>query len=673
VFESGRTPPAMVAWPLMEAAPEPSLRSPRRPLTAAAATLLLLVGAALLGAGFAGDGSDVDGITPVGGAAVVLLGAALVAAAFGWQVLPRLDGAGVTLLTAMLLLAAWTGATVAWSIAPDRSWDTFNRSVAFTAFLGLGIVLAGAAGRVAARAAAALLSVVLAVVLAWALATKVVPSLDPQGDRVARLREPVEYWNALALLADVAIVLGLWLGASRGHRIAVRVAGGLLCYVAAIALALTLSRAGVGAAAAVVLLWLALSRERVESGLVLAAALIPAALVAGWAFTRPALTEDGATRADRVADGRWLGVLAVGGALVVAGLVAVGSRRSLADSTRRRLSRGLLAAAALVVVAAVVGVGVAASNAASSSSCAEIANDPSRLGSADLTNRWCWWNEAWDVFAANAPEGAGAGSFVAARKRFREDARNVVQPHSVPLQQLADGGVVALGLFALLVLAGLWTCVSVLRRLDEPERVAAAALVAAPAAFLLHSLVDYSWDFLAVTAPTMLALGVLAGAGRPLAGRRRRALLAVGAVLVGLTVLISFSAPRLADESVRDSTRALGEDDFSRAREHADWAELLNPLSVDPLFAHARVSERRNFQTAAERWYVDAVELQPENPETWYALGLFELDVRENPCDGYRFLNEAYTLDPKGQQWFPGGPLDVATDAVNEGACERGS
>jgi O-antigen ligase len=655
----------------MEAAPEPSLRSPRRPLTAAVAVFLLLIGATLLGAAFAGDGSDVDGILPVGGAAVILLGGAVLAAAFGWPVLPRLDPAGVTLLAAMLLLATWTGATVAWSIAPDRSWDAFNRSVAFIAFLGLGVVLAGAAGRVAARAAAGLLSVVLGVVLAWALATKVFPSLDPEGDRVARLREPVEYWNALALLADVAIVLGLWLGAAGGHRTVVRLAGALLAYLATIALALTLSRAGVVAGAVVVLLWLALSRERVESGLVLAAAVAPAALVAGWAFTRPALTEDGATRADRVADGAWLGVLVAAGALLVAGLVALGSRRSLADAARRRLARGLIAVAVLAVVAAGVGVGVAAADTATSSSCAEIANDPSRLGSVDLTNRWCWWNEAWDVFAANAPEGAGAGSFVVARKRFREDARNVVQPHSVPLQQLADGGVVALGLFALLVFAGAWTCVSALRRLDDSERAAAAALVAAPAAYLLHSLVDYSWDFLAVTAPTMLVLGVLAGAGRPLAARRRRPLMAAGALLVVVTVLLSFSSPRLSDEGVRDSTRALGEDDFSRAREHADWAELLNPLSVDPLFAHARVSERRRFQTAAERWYIDAVELQPENPETWYALGLFELDVRENPCDAYQFLNEAYTLDPNGQQWVVGGPLDVARDAVNAGACER--
>jgi len=669
---SGQTPPAMVAWLLMEAAPEPSLRAPHRPLSAATALLVALAGAALLFAAFAGDGSDADGILPVGGAAVVLLGIALVAAAFGWPVLPRLHSSGVVLVGAMLLLAAWTGGTVAWSIAPDRSWEAFNRTLAFTAFLGLGIVLAGAAGRVAARAGAALLSVVLGVVLTWALATKVVPSLDPEGDRVARLREPVDYWNALALLADVALVLGLWLAASRGHRAAVRVAGGLLVYVATLSLALTLSRAGVVAAGAVVLLWLALSRERVEGALVLAASAIPAAAVAGWAFTRPALVEDGATRANRVDDGVWLGVLVGVGALVVVVLVLVASRRTLGETTRRRLARAFVVVGVLAVAAGVTGLAVAAGSAATSSSCAEIANDPSRLGSVDVTNRWCWWNEAWDVFAANSPEGAGAGSFVVARKRYREDARNVVQPHSVPLQQVADGGVAGLGLFVVLVLAAGWTCVAALRRLEAEERAAAAALVAAPVAYLLHSLVDYDWDFLAVTAPTMVALGVLAGAGR-LPGRRRlRPLVGLGAVLLVATVLVSLSFPRLADESVRESTRALGEDDFGRAREQADRAELLNPLSVDPLFAHARVSERRGFTRSAEAWYVEAVELQPENPETWYALGLFEFQVRGNLCAAYEFLNNAYTLDPKGQQWVARGPLDVSRAAVNKGACEPG-
>ena len=47
--------------------------------------------------------------------------------------------------------------------------------------------------------------------------------------------------------------------------------------------------------------------------------------------------------------------------------------------------------------------------------------------------------------------------------------------------------------------------------------------------------------------------------------------------------------------------------------------------------------------------------------------------MRDNLCAAYRYLNNAYTLDPAGNQWVEGGPLDVARDAVNAGGCAPGS
>ena len=306
------------------------------------------------------------------------------------------------------------------------------------------------------------------------------------------------------------------------------------------------------------------------------------------------------------------------------------------------------------------------------SSCSEVVNDPSRLGSLNVNSRWCWWNEATDVFAQHSPLGAGAGTFEIARKRFRSDERSVLQPHSVPLQHLADGGIPGLLFFLALVGAAAWVCVCAVRRLEGGERAAAVALVAAPVAYLAHALVDYTWDFLAVTAPTMVALGVLTGAGRPALPTRRRVLVAVAAVLVGLSVVASFVSPRLAQRDVRSSTVALDDGDFATARDRALRARLLDPLSVEPLYALARIDERRRLLYEAQRHYIDAVELQPENPDTWYTLGLFEFQALGNMCAAYRHLNDAYTLDPSGNQWVKGGPLDVARDAVNAGACGPG-
>ena len=634
-----------------------------------------LVGATLLGSTFAGGGSGPDGVLPVGGAAVLLLAASLVAVGAGRIPPLRLGRSGVALLAATLVLVAWTGASVGWSIVPDRSWESFDKSVACAAFLGLGLVLAALGAGRSARLAGAMLAVVVATTVVGALVAKVFPGLDPGGDRVARLREPVGYWNALALLADVGVVLGLWLAAGAGHRRGVRVAGALLVYASVLSVLLTLSRAGIVVGAGGVALWLLLARGvRVEAGLLLAASALPAALVAGWAFTRPALTEDEALRSDRVTDGRLFGLLAVLGVGVVLLLVQLVTRRSLAARPRRRVGT------VLAVVATVCVVGLAAAAAASAAdavsagrSCDEVVNSAGRLRSLDPNNRLCWWSEALHVFRGHAPLGAGSGSFEIARKRYRHDARNVLEPHSVPLQMLADGGLVGLGLFLALVGAGVAACVCALRRLDGPERVAATALVVVPAVYLGHALVDYDWNFLAVTAPTATALGVLAGAGRPAGSARPRPLLVVGAVALSVVVLVSFAFPRLADRLERTSTIALAQGDLVRAHDRARQARRLDPLSPQPLFALARVAEREGRRAAAERTYIRAVELQPDNPDTWYTLGIYEYEVMRNLCAAYRFLNNAYTLDPSGSQWRPGGPLDVARDAVNAGRCAPGS
>ncbi len=650
----------------MDAAPEPSARA----LGTAASLLALAVAGTLLGAGLAGDGSDVGGILPVGGGAVVAAAVALAAVGLGLLAAPALGREGVALVVVLALLCLWLGATITWSIAPDRSWEAFNRSLAYLAFLGLGVLLAAAAGRVAARLAGAVLSIVTSVILVWALVAKVFPGLDPEGDRVARLREPVGYWNALALLANVALALGLWLGATRGHRPAVRVAGALLVYVSTLVLLLTLSRSGLVAGSAVVVLWILLARERVEGGLLLVAAATPAVLVAGWAYTRPALVEDVASRADREADGAVLGVLALGGALLVAGLVAFAVRRPLGAVGRARAARGLSVAAVALAAAALAGVVLAVGNTSTSPvSCAEVANDPRRLGSISLSNRICWWRESLDVYSDHQPVGSGAGTFEIARRAHREDARNVSQPHNIALQHLSDAGIGGIALWIALVGAGALVCVRALRRLEGAERAAAAALVAAPAAYLLHSLVDYSWDFLAVTAPVLVALGVLAAAGEA-GATRARPLLTVAAVLVAVVALVSFASPRLSDRDVRASTRALDDRDFARSRELAERARLFNPSSPEPIWALARRSQRLGFLRAAETHYADAVELQPENPETWYRLGMFQYAVRGNLCLAYEYLNRAWGLDRAGEQWVPGGPLDVSRQAVDEGACD---
>ena len=103
----------------------------------------------------------------------------------------------------------------------------------------------------------------------------------------------------------------------------------------------------------------------------------------------------------------------------------------------------------------------------------------------------------------------------------------------------------------------------------------------------------------------------------------------------------------------------------------AERARRLNPLSTAPLEALAVAADAAGEQATAVAWYEEATRLQPDNPDTWYALGLYHAIATRDQCAAYQALNHSYTLDPNGTRWVPGGPLDVARDAVNAGACER--
>ena len=596
---------------------------------------------------------------------------AAVLAVGGWGALAlagrtRQPGGGAVLLGLLLATAAWAGLSLAWSVAPDRSWAELDRTLVFAAFLVVGLLL-GACGPTACRWAAAALVASLGAAVVWALAGKAIPALFPDGGRTARLRDPIGYWNALALAADMLLVLALQLGAAARSRVTVA-GGAMLAYAATVAVLLAASRAGVAAAVLGVALWLWLCRDRVEAALLALAAVLPAAAVAAWTFTRPALVDDGYPRADRVADGAWFGLLLLAGAALVALAALELRRRPLPAAARRTVGRALAGVAVVAILVAAVAAIANAGRIADEFRGGEVTNEPNRFRSFSSNNRLDWWGEAWDIFKADPIGGAGANSFEVARKRYRETASPVTQPHSVPLQFLSGTGLVGLALFGALVAAVAVAAVAARRRLEGGERDAAAPLAVVLTLWLTHALVDYDWDFVAVTGPVLFAAGVLAAAGRP-ARASARPLAAAAAAALAVAAAVSVFTPWLAERSVREVGVALDRGDLAGAADAAERARSLDPLALAPLFARARVEEKRRDYEAALATYREAVRLQPENPETWYELGLYEFD-RGDRCSAYVHLNEAYTLDPSGRQWVPGGPLEQSLEWVNEpGNC----
>ena len=162
-----------------------------------------------------------------------------------------------------------------------------------------------------------------------------------------------------------------------------------------------------------------------------------------------------------------------------------------------------------------------------------------------------------------------------------------------------------------------------LSRVPGAERSAAAALACLALVYALHALVDYDLDFLAVTAPALVAVGALLGAARPPSSVRAgvSGLVALGAVAVAAAVAIAL--PALAERDVDRALAAIDEGRLSDAADAADRARLLNPLSPGPLRARALAADAARDRAAAVAWYEEAAELQPENPDTRYELGLY--------------------------------------------------
>jgi O-antigen ligase len=631
-----------------------------RPLTIGipAALLPAASGALLAAALFLGGGSRDDRLALIGAAAVGAAGLATTAAFFGRLPIPRLDWWSKGSLALLAALVLWSGVGVWWSIAPDLTWRYSNRGLAYAAFCVLGLLVAAAVPR-APRVVAAGLAALVAAVVVWALAGKVAPALYEDSFRFARLRDPLEYWNALALVAGVGLPLALWIASSRAHTSLVRAAGALLLFATTVALLLTYSRGGVAVAAVAVAVWLALTDRRLEGVAALALGGLPALAVSAWAFGRPGLAEDGQAYSVRFDDGvRFGAVLVVVGAAVFA-LAYLAARYEerrpptpeLAERVLRWAALGaagaaVLAVALLFVVADPVDWLGDQADDFTSPATQPVPQGPERIASIGSNNRWGWWREAWEAFTDDPAGGAGAGTFRLVHLRLRDDANVVTEPHNLPLQALAETGLIGLLLAGGAGLAALLAVSGTLRRLAGEERAAAVALAAAALLYPLHGLVDYDWDFVSVSAPFFFTLGVLLAAGAPVRVVRRP-LEALAVAAVATTALASLLTPWLADRRVRAAEESLFADRPAEAADRAEGARSLNPFSVDPLFAAAEAAYAQGDDREALRLYVRATELQPQNPRTWFELGSFEA-VLESYGWAELHLARARQLDPFG-------------------------
>lgn len=629
-----------------------------------AAGCVFAAGLLLFATVFFGSGLSSDRLFWLGSAALVLAGLASALVLAGGGSLPRLEPAGLVFISALAALAAWAGGSLAWSVAPDLSWAAFDRAVVYVAYAVVGILVGTLAPR-APRVAAGGLALLLGAALGWALLGKVFPSLyaEPPGSPFTRLRNPIGYWNALALLGDVALLLALWIASPRRHSHGWRAIGTLLFYVAVVAILLTSSRTGVAVGAAACVAWLALAPHRLESLAVAAIAGAPAAAVSIFAFSRSGLSSFDSHSA-RVHDGAWFGLLLAAGAVLVSvGALALSrwqEREEPLGRRRRTFAVRLAAGIALVAAAAVIGLAFRAGG--PSDWWRDFTNPVAvqgsgGLGSTSSSGRWAWWGEAWRLFEAEPLRGHGASSFAVARRPIRNNDLVVTEPHNTALQFLSELGIVGFLLAALATAAALIVGAAAVRRVKEPQRLPALALMLGLWVYSAHALFDFDWEFVAVTGPTLFVAGLLAATSRPALTPRRRLVPAGVALVAMLASLYSLGAPWLAGRRVDDAYAALDRNDVATAVSKARSAHRLNPLSYQPYWALAGAALVAGDSSAARVAYEKAAILQPENSETWFVLGQYEYRTGRFARACYA-LDLAYRLDPRGPPGKPGGLLD---------------
>ncbi|MGA9283839.1 MAG: O-antigen ligase family protein [Solirubrobacteraceae bacterium] len=496
-------------------------------------------------------------------AAGALVTGAVVFAAAGFR------ARGVWSIGLLLAFTALTGLSVAWSVAPDASWQDAGRMLAYSGLFAAAVALAWIVpGGWRALLGGTVLAAVL--VCAYALLTKVLPgdlTLSAEANFYARLQEPYGYWNAIGLTAAMGTIGCLWLGARRaGHALLNALAypaTGLLI----VTLMLAYSRGALAALAIGVAAWMCMVPLRLRGARVLIVGVLGAAPVVAWDFSRHALSSDGVALGLRTNAGHQLGALLCA-MLILLTLVGVaigffGDRRAPAGSTRRAVG---IVLASLLVLLLLAGVGGLAAtkrgltgtishdlSSLTNPNAPVPANSPGRLTAVGSV-RARYWKEALEIFEAHPALGAGAAGYETARLRYRKQLLDVRQAHGYVVQTLADLGIVGLLislalLFAWMAAAGRPThpfnrrwmvhwpkrgyspeaSASGLRSPPSlrwghaplaytPERIGMLTMLCIVIVFGVHSFADWTWYVPGNAFVALLCAGWLAGRGSLPAG-----------------------------------------------------------------------------------------------------------------------------------------------------------
>jgi len=632
--------------------------------------------------------------------AIMLIGAALVAGALlARRIAPPLYG-GLALL-GLTALAVYTALSITWSLSPADSWLEANRTFAYVAALAGALALVRL---VPDRWAAMLNGIGLGCLLVcgWALVTKVFPEWFAADETFARLREPFGYWNAVGLMAALGVPPLLWLAARRTGNPAANALAWPALGLLIVCMMLSYSRGALLALAIGLAFWFAVVPLRLRGAVALIAASLGAAPVVAWGFARDALSVEQVPLAARSDAGHDLGalLLVLAAALLACGLAVnfLAAQRPPSPRARRLAGRGLLAGLAVVPVAVLIAVAASPGglsgqvsdgwNKLTDPGASTPGNTPDRL-TATSSVRARYWTEAWQIYKSSKLVGAGAGSYVVARSRYRTDRLVVRHAHGYGVQTLADLGLIGVGLSLLVGVA--WAAAAMrstgLRPRDrglpfDPERIGLLTLATVVVIFVTHSLIDWTWYVPGNAVVALLCAGWVAGrpgtrdrlaaagaAAAPRSGRRWRerlrpawrlpsphGLAALGVVLAALAMGWAALQPVFASRAEEKAMDEIELGKLGAAAREARTAADRNPLSLEPIWLLAFIDDARGDTRTAVRDLERAAISQPANTEAWRRLGRYRLTMLGDAEGAVEAFRAAYFLDPASE--------DTASDLI---------
>jgi O-Antigen ligase len=646
--------------------------APRTPGLIAAALLLVILYAAF---DHGAVGLSVDTRLEVALAALAVFGAAawLISGTIRLSA-SRTAAAGVVLLAAF---ACWCGITVFWSVAPDQTWIELNRAISYVLVLCLAIAIGASDERAAPILAKGFFAIALAVTV-YALGQKLFPGLRVAGvldlnqtGTIPRLQEPLGYWNALALFIAMGVPVALALAVDQTRTRRGRLAAGCALLLMLLTIGFSYSRGGLLALAVAVIVVLGAGGEGLRPLLWLAAAVVATIPSLAFGLATRSLTTAGVSLSTREGAGAILAaILAASLAALVAALralLAIEPRLRVSADRARGLRRAALAGVAALVVCGALALALSSrgftgsfSHAWNSFTSTQVVSNynPNRLLTT-ASNRWVWWKEAAGAFSDRPVGGWGAGSFGVVHLLYRRDTLPVQQPHSVPLQFLAETGIVgalfALAAFGFLLRA---SASSVRKWSPGPERVLAAALLAGACGYAVHALYDWDWNIPAVSLPALAFIGVLVGSRRPRdpvkiggPGLGARALWLGGLVVWLCVFALSAVLPSLAGSRANAALvqAASGAPEaLQSAQSSAALASSLDPLSDAGLRAEATVALHRGSLARARDYLIEAVGREPSDRLAWSELAQADYLLHDSPAAALA-AQRVVALDPEGQ------------------------